>query len=141
MLLRREGRFCWYYLVPIVQVSLLINCSEKEAAEIRARARGQRRTASGYILYILIASLDLSERLIAHLQRPPLFKLGYSKQQKRGAPRTRLHIYCAAAESKRIRRAAELQGMTVSGFVLSCLHRSWEVEDSLKRKGVIRRPF
>lgn len=116
-----------------MRTSLLINCARKEAWQVRKRAGLQRRTVSGYVINIVMRSVEFSDGLVSSLGGlPPLFKLDHGKQAKGVAPRTTLHIYCATDEAKRIRGAASMRGMTISGFVLSCLRRSWETEDSME---------
>jgi hypothetical protein len=114
-----------------MSASLLLSCSRKEAEQVRKKARLQRRTVSGYVMNIVMRSVEFSDGLVARLGRSPLFKLN-SKQVKGLAPRTALHIYCTTDEAKRIRGAASQRKMTISGFVLSCLRRSWETENSIE---------
>jgi hypothetical protein len=120
------------FSIKIMRTSLLINCSKKEAEEVRTRAELQRRTVSGYVINIVIRSVSFSDGLVSSLGRVPFFKLDRGKPGRGVAPRTTLHIYCTNDEAKRIRGAANLRHMTISGFVLGCLRRSWETEHSLE---------
>jgi hypothetical protein len=115
-----------------VRPSLLINCSRREAQEVRAKAGFQRRTVSAYVINIVIRAVQVSERLASSLGVLPQFTLGRGKGARAVRPRTTLHIYCTTDEAKRIRNAAQSRKMTISGFVLGCLRRSWEVESSLQ---------
>ena len=99
---------------------------------MRKEAGLQRRTLSGYVINIVIRAVEFSNGLVSSLGRSPFFKLSKKKWVKGIAPRTTLHIYCATDEAKRIRAAASLTNMTISGFVLSCLRRSWETENSME---------
>jgi hypothetical protein len=113
-----------------MRTSLLINCSEKEAHEVRRRAGLQRRTVSGYVVNIVLRSVEFSEEVVSGLRTLPLFRLG-QRLARALAPRTTLHVYCSTDEAKRIRGAARLAETTISSFVLHCLRRSWDAEDSL----------
>jgi hypothetical protein len=111
-----------------MRTSLLINCSRKEAEQVRKRAERQRRTVSGYVINIVVRAIEFSDALVSSLGRSPFFQLPKGKQVKGVAPRTTLHIYCTTADAQRIRAAASQRKMTISGFALSCLRRSWETE-------------
>jgi uncharacterized protein (DUF1778 family) len=115
-----------------MRASLLINCSRKEAELVRKGAGLQRRTVSGYVINIVIRAVEFSNRLVSSLGRSRAFKLPQGKVAKGPAPRTTLHIYCATDEAKRIRAAAFQRRMTISRFVLNCLHRSWETENAME---------
>ena len=115
-----------------MHTSLLINCSGNEAEQVRKRAVLQRRTVSGYVINIVMRAIEFSNGLVSSLGKPAYFKLPQGKRVKGVAPRTTLRVYCAADESKRIRGAASQRKMTISGFVLSCLRRSWETENSME---------
>jgi uncharacterized protein (DUF1778 family) len=125
-----------------MSASLLLSCSRREAEQVRKKAALQRRTVSGYVINIVMRSVEFSDGLVSSLGKlPPFFKLDRGKQAKGVAPRTTLHIYCTAEESKRIRGAASRRDMTISGFVLSCLRRSWETESAMESQstGVVSR--
>jgi hypothetical protein len=62
---------------------------------------------------------------------PPVFRLERGKRAKAAGPRTTLHIYCSLEDARKIRRAARLGQVTISGFVLHCLSHAWQIEDSL----------
>jgi hypothetical protein len=113
-----------------MRASLLINCSQQEAEQVRKKAGLQRRTVSGYVINIVMRAVEFSDGLVSHLGGPAFFKLSQGKKVKGAAPRTTLRIYCATDEAQRIRAAASQRKMTISGFVLSCLRRSWEIEKS-----------
>jgi hypothetical protein len=123
-----------YDMKKMMRTSLLINCSEKEASEVRARAQSERRTVSGYVVNVLNGCMETSDGLVKYLRTAPSFKLDHSKKPKLVGPRTTLHIYCAAEEATQIRHAADLRQVAMSHFVLSCLHRYWEIEDRVKKR-------
>ena len=87
-----------------MRASLLINCSRKEAEQVRKHAALQRRAVSGYVIQIVVRAVELSDGLSSSVVR--LFKLSPGKRIKAMSPRTTLHIYCAPDEAKRIRAAA-----------------------------------
>ena len=104
------------------RTALLINCSRNEARQMRDNARAQRRTLSGYVLHIVLRTVELQEQMYANFERVREVGSGAKPQ-----PRSTVLIRCSREEAKRIRRAARLTAMTISGFVLRALHRSWEV--------------
>jgi hypothetical protein len=116
------------------RTSLLINCSEKEATEVRTRARTERRTVSAYIVNILHESMKASDGLVRYLRNAPSFQLDHARKSKVLGPRTTLHVYCTVEEANQIRKAGHVRQVAMSHYVLSCLHRRWEVEDSANRR-------
>jgi len=112
-----------------MRTSLLINCSKREAQEVRARAELQRRTVSGYVINIVVRRIQFAEEIPG--MNPSVFRLERGKRAKAAAPRTTLHLYCSLEDARKIRRAARLGQVTMSGFVLHCLWHSWRIEDSL----------
>jgi hypothetical protein len=123
----------------IMRTSLLINCSEKEASEVRIRAHAERRTVSGYVINILNGCMEVSDGLVRYLRSVPTFKMDHGKKPKLVGPRTTLHIYCSADEANQIRHAAGLRKIAMSHYVLSCLHRYWEIEDRLNKRRAERK--
>ena len=123
-----------------MRTSLLINCSKKEAQEVRTRAELQRRTVSGYVMNIVVRRIQFAEEIPG--MNPPVFRLERGKRAKAAGPRTTLHIYCSLEDARKIRRAARLGQVTISGFVLHCLSHAWQVEDALaeiqRKKGIHR---
>lgn len=125
-----------------MRASLLINCSKREAQEVRSRALLQRRTVSGYVVNIVARRIQFAQE-IAPRGSLRIVKIAGEKPAKATGPRTTLHIYCSFEEARQIRRAARLEAVTISGFVFRCLWHSWQIEDSLaeiQRKRGIRRP-
>ena len=106
------------------RTSLLINCCKAEAQEVRRQAKRQRRTVSGYVMNIVLRSVEFDDQLFAELNS---LRMLHPKSVLRApGPRTTLHLYCSAKEAKRVRNAAKRRGRTISGLVLHSLHRSWE---------------
>lgn len=104
------------------RTALLINCSEREAAQVRQTAQEQRRTVSGYVLYVVLRAVSVEEQFSARISRP-----GPLPVRRPPGPRTRLLIRCSAKEAKRIRHVAGRREMSICGYVLYCLERSWNV--------------
>jgi len=109
------------------RASLLINCSVQEAREIRAQAKLQRRTVSGYALNIAMRAVGYDDQLFARFKRLSGFGSTWGHQHRAARPRTTMHLHCSEAEADRIRNAAKRRETTISGFVLHCVRRSWEV--------------
>ena len=109
--------------------ALLICCSVGEAKKIRREAEFERRTVAGYVLNVLSRALKLEERLFAQLsggfQR--LNRVLARTQIRPPGKRTAILIRCSVAEADQVRLAAKRRDMTISGFVLHCLKRNWDV--------------
>jgi hypothetical protein len=58
------------------------------------KAKLERRTVSGYVVNIVMRSIEFDEKLLVRLGKAPLFKVVRKKMVKGGAPRATLHIYC-----------------------------------------------
>jgi len=115
-----------------MRTSLLLNCSRKEADEVRKNAELQSRTVSAYVIRIVMRSVSLGEKLDNSFRTLPLYwERQRAKKEKTFRPRTTLHVYCTVDEAHRIRRAAQTRAMTISGLVLSSLHRSWLAEKAV----------
>jgi hypothetical protein len=102
---------------------LLINCSRGQAARARELAESQRRTISGYVLNIVMRAVEFEEKHLARVER-----LGPYPIRRPPGPRARVLIRCSAQEAKRIRMAAARRQMTICGYVLYCLERSWKAQ-------------
>lgn len=113
------------------RTSLLINCSVQEAREIRAQAKLERRTVSGYVLNIAMRSVGFDDQLFAHHKRLSSFGARWVGHAMAAKPRTTMHLHCSEAEAKRIRDSAKRREITISGFVLYSLLRSWEVNQRI----------
>ena len=103
------------------RTALLICCSELEAKTIRAQAKTERRTVSGYVLNILSRMLGYEERYDGQ-------RLSARKPPARGrsiGPRTAVLVRCSMEEASRIRAKAESVGSTASSYVVTRLRWSW----------------
>jgi len=111
------------------RTALLIRCSVGEATRIRAEARHERRSVAGYVLNIVLRAAAIEERFAA--QMPPLQELSRVRTRtplRLIGQRTAILIRCTVYEANRIRGVANRRQMTISGFVLQCLHRSWDLQ-------------
>lgn len=109
------------------RTALLINCSEQEARQIRAQAKLQRRTVSGYVLNIAMRAAGYDDQLFIRYKRLSSFGGNSGRQPRARQPRTTLHLHCSEGEARRIRNAAKRRETTICGFVRYSLWRSWEV--------------
>ena len=109
--------------------ALLINCSRREAARISEQAGIQRRSVSGYILNIVIRAVEFDEAFV--VRHAGLVPIDREPPGVQAAPRATLLARCSTTEASRIRAVAREQNMTISGFVLHCLRRSWKVSEDL----------
>jgi hypothetical protein len=69
--------------------SLLLSCSTSEAQEIRRHAKSQRRTVSGYVMNIVMRSVDSDDDMFARVNAARIFRPGGSNEartQNHGAP-------------------------------------------------------
>jgi uncharacterized protein (DUF1778 family) len=111
------------------RAALLISCSMEEARIIRQRAELQRRGISSYMINILIRAVAIEERTIAG--GVSFDRSLYIGSIRAPGPRTAVLLRCSKVESERIRQIAKIRGLTISGFVLFSLRRSWAIERHL----------
>src|SRR6266699_5672143 len=133
------------------RAALLIHCSKDEAEKIREMSKLQRRTISGYVLFILMRAVQLGENLIrmraAGIDEVPFahvieaFGLNNIPSKNPPGPRTTMLLWCSKDEAKRIRIVAAMRGMTISRFVLHTLGCSWRIADAFpKFTGTAKKP-
>jgi hypothetical protein len=106
--------------VRMSRTALLINCAESQAQEVRQRAHDERRTISGYVLTVAMRAIGFEQRFFGRIQA-----LGHLSNRRAPGPRTCLLIRCSGEEARRIRAAAKRRQMTICGYVLNCLERTW----------------
>ena len=111
------------------RAALLISSSMEEARLIRERARIQRRGISSYMLNIAMRAVQFEENLIS--RDPTLRRFLYDAAIRVPGPRTAILLRCSKDESERIRRVAQIRGVTISGLVLYSIRRSWEIQQNL----------
>src|SRR5579872_4766027 len=72
---------------PQKRTALLVRCTAGEAAAIRAAAKGERRTLSGFILHAVMNRLRSYQAATCHLPRPnghpPPEKMPYHRSASR----------------------------------------------------------
>jgi len=119
------------------RTALLIRCSEAEATVIRDQAGVERRTISGYVLEIVMRTLDLEDILLIRRARPSRQKRSRAQElTMRGSTRSAILVRCSQAEARLIRSAALEKGTTISAYVLRVLRRWWEVQTALPEKSM-----
>jgi len=102
--------------------ALLLACSHEEADMIRKQAFVQSRTISAYVFLVVMRSVTFDEKQFAEFGRVAV----YSGRLKRGVgPRTTMLLRCTTEQALRIRTAAKRRDVTISGYILYCLKRSW----------------
>jgi uncharacterized protein (DUF1778 family) len=116
------------------RTALLINCSQEELCHVRDFAELEHRTLSGYVLNIVMRAVAFEEKLFTSLPKlheaNPL--LGWQLARPAGR-RTTMLLRCSTAEATRIRAAAKRRRVTISGFVLHALRRSWMISKGLSK--------
>src|SRR5215470_11734247 len=110
------------------RTALLICCSVEEAEKIRQEAAFEHRTIAGYVLNILLRALRVEERLAAELSIFQRLNRVLSRAPTRApGQRTAILVRCSIDDANRIRVGAKRRDATISGFVLHCLKRNWDV--------------
>ena len=105
------------------RTAILISCSEEEATKIRTRAEYDFRGVSTYVLNIVLRAVELDEKLLGQFHRlTPL-----STRVRVLGRRTAVLVRCSDDQASRIRAAAKRRSTTISGFVLNCLYRNWDI--------------
>ena len=117
------------------RASILINCSRAESDLIHHQARTERRTLSGYVLQVVLGHVHFEENVLAKLQTA--HRIPYIAPWKRPAqvagPRSTFLVRCSREESERIRAAAKRRDVSISGYVLSTLRRTWKVQTDVRK--------
>jgi hypothetical protein len=115
--------------------SLIVRCSRDDAARVRTHAAAERRTVSGYVLYILDRSFWVEGHLLKGLDGSFLAAQARFIESKRGDgdPRTALHLRCSAGLAQKIRAYAARRELSISDFVMFSLWRSWDAVDRLRQ--------
>lgn len=109
------------------RTALLICCSVVEAARIRNKAGLERRTVGNYVLNIVMRAVVLEGNLVTALSASRQSNRSRSVRIQPPRPRTAMLLRCSIIEARKIRSAAKRQQMSLSGFVLHCIRRSWDI--------------
>ena len=113
------------------RTALLLRCGVEEARTIRYEADHERRTVSGYILNILERSLQIEDSLFHKMPRLEALNRALSRTPHYTlGPRTAILIRCSNQEAERIRFAAKRRQLSISGFIIHALRRTWRVRDA-----------
>ena len=107
------------------RTALLIRYSQEDAATVHDRAASERRTISGYLLYVLERSLWIEEKWASGLTADYLERQKANNGPAAPANKSTL-LRCTPHEAERIRKAAQKRGMSISVFVRFSLHRHWD---------------
>lgn len=119
-----------WYQMDALRASVIVRCSQKDAARIRKEAFSEHRSMSGYLLRVL----ELSFRIEDKVPEPALARqVQFLKIYADDNPRTAVHLRCATEQAARIRKYAARRGLSLSGFVVFSLRRLWEASDRLHR--------
>jgi len=109
---------------PTSRTALLLRCSPEEAGTIRDRAESERRSVSGSVLNIVMRALHFEEKVLATGR----FRAGRrpsSPVVRQPGPRTAVLVRCSRSEAMQIRATAKRKQLTISGYILQALRRSW----------------
>jgi uncharacterized protein (DUF1778 family) len=120
------------------RTSLLIRLSPEDAARVRKDAECERRSVSGYLLFVLWRSIAVEQKVSHALTSAPAL---LSRQARALlAPqfkklRTAIHLRCTVEEAKTIREYAARRELSISDFVAFSLKRSWNALAKLHLHG------
>jgi uncharacterized protein (DUF1778 family) len=110
------------------RTALLLRCSVEQAKIIHERAESERRTVAAYVLNVVMRAIELEERLLLRLTHyRELNRILSRRALLDPGPRTAILLRCSKEEAGRIRMAAKRRDMSISGFILHSLRRSWQV--------------
>ncbi|HKS81094.1 MAG TPA: hypothetical protein VJR23_06280 [Candidatus Acidoferrales bacterium] len=110
------------------RTALIISCSLEQSSVIHERAEFERRTVSGYVMRILMRTLDIEDRLVFVQQDTSRPLTAYQPVRDPG-PRTKMLLRCSKIEAQRIREGARRRRTTISWFVLYTLSLAWSAGD------------
>jgi hypothetical protein len=118
----------WYQMKP-ARASVIVRCSQIDAARIRKEASREHRSLSGYLLHVLERSFFIEDKV----PEPALVRQGwFLRIQADENIRTAIHLRCTAEQAARIRRYAARRELSLSDFVMFSLRRLWEASDRLR---------
>src|SRR5215475_7029060 len=81
-----------------MRASLLLNCSRKQADEVRKRAKLQSRTVSGYVLHIVMRAVSFGEDFDKAFETMPHF--GSEMLESKKASNLERHYMCIAVSKR-----------------------------------------
>ena len=111
----------------MLRTALLISCTREEASKLRSRAAYEDRGVSSYLRRVLSQAIAFDEMMMARYSR--VFPVGRPPDTRsRGYRKTAVLLRCSVELAEQIRSAAARRETTISGYVLHCLNRRWELE-------------
>jgi hypothetical protein len=116
-----------------LRTALLIRCTKEEALTLHQQARQEHRSVSGCLLHMLERSLWIEEQFGVGLSES--FLVERARLMKRVRPRdsrTAILLRCSQDQAARIRKAAAVRKMSISGFVLFSLFRQWNAAQQVR---------
>ena len=108
--------------------ALLICCSVEEIHTIRTEAENVRRPLSNYMVNTVMRAVIVDEKLTKLNGVPQFGRAHYDIPVRPPGARTAILLRCSNSEAKRIRASAKRKQLSISGFVLQCLRRSWNLK-------------
>jgi uncharacterized protein (DUF1778 family) len=104
---------------------LPLNCSTSESRRIHRCAEDERRTVSGYVLHVIMRTVEIEEQTYSKVRMiHPLKRLALLR------PRTKMLVRCSQEEAFRVRTAAKRRSSTISNYVLHSLRRAWKAHQT-----------
>jgi len=122
-----------FYIMTASRTSLIVRLSLEDAARVRKEASSERRTSSGYLLYVIGRSI----RIEASAIRSRSVALSLQARELIGPQNKKLHtaiqLSCTVDEAATIREYAAKRQLSIGDFVVFSLRRFWlaraQVED------------
>lgn len=119
------------------RTSFIVRCPAQEASTIRAEAKAQHRSVSGYLLYMLERSLWIEEKFGRGFVRFEPEQTGIITSFASGEAKVAIHLCCSVEELDRIQAAASRRRMSVNAFILFSVRRYWRAIENV-RQGTLR---
>lgn len=108
--------------------AIIVNCSKVESDLIHEQAQIERRTISGYVLKAVLSHAAFEEKHLLNFPEPVRALDAWKRLTPVPGPRTTFLVRCSRIESERIRAGAKRRDITISGYVLNTLRRSWKAQ-------------
>jgi hypothetical protein len=96
---------------------------------IGQQAKPQHRGKRSYISNIVIRAVEFEKQIMA--KSVALNRSHCAAAVRAPGPRTVMLLRCSKDGFERIRRVAKIRDVTISGFVLHSLRRSWNIDQNL----------
>lgn len=115
------------------RTSFIIRCTAQDAAAIRAQAKAQHRSVSGYLLYMLERSLWVEEKFAAGLAGSTLERAAPITNVPSEGAKAAIHLCCSVEELDRIQAAALRRRMSINAFILFSVRRYWRAIENVRQ--------